>query len=106
MSEQERMDNLLRSAMAAEPIPRLSPSFDRRLAQRIAPGRLKPQARLIMILYAVVALLISVWALRDMPLSTEFLLGAVFVLVPVSYGWTLYKTGTPRGFWPGASQNE
>src|SRR5580704_16909937 len=111
MSEQERqqesMDNLLRSAMASEPVPRLSSSFDRRLTQRLSPARLKPAARLVLIVYAMIAILISVWALRSAPVSAGLCFGlvlaAIAALVPVSYAWTLnrprqsksYKTVTP-----------
>src|ERR1700744_3711041 len=98
MSEQERqesMDSLLRGAMASEPVPRLSSSFDRLLSQRLSPARLKPAARVVMIVYAVIAMLISSWALRNTPLSPSVYFGLVLaafaVLVPVSYAWTVNR---------------
>jgi hypothetical protein len=94
MSEQERqesMDNLLRGAMASEDVPRLSSSFDRVLTQRLSPARLKPAARLVLIVYAMIAILISVWALRSTPVSAGLYFGlvlaAIAVVVPVSYAW-------------------
>jgi hypothetical protein len=89
MSE-ESMDDLLRKAMAVEPPPQLSSSFDRKLAQRLCPARLKPQARLVMILYAVIATLLSIWAVRNVPVSA-LMLAVVVVLVPVSFAWTLNR---------------
>jgi hypothetical protein len=93
---EEPMEILLRHAMAPEPVPSLSSSFECRLAQRLAPTRLKPQARLIMLVYAVIAILISVWALRSAPVSANFyfilLLAAIAALVPCSYAWTLYRS--------------
>jgi hypothetical protein len=89
MSE-ESIDDLLRKAMAAEPRPQLSSSFDRKLGQRLRPARLKPQARLVMILYVVIATLFSIWAVRNVPASA-LMLGVAIVLVPVSYAWTLNR---------------
>ena len=87
------MDNLLRGAMASEPVPRLSSSFDRRLTQRLSPTRLQTAARLVLIVYAVIAILISVWALRSAPVSASLYVGlilmAIAALVPVSYAWML-----------------
>ena len=102
MSEQqpEPMDHLLRKAIAADPVPRLSSSFDRRLAQRLAPARLKPQARMILVVYAVIAILISVWALRSAPVPAGvyfiLLLAAIAALVPFSFARALNRWSTER----------
>lgn len=93
--QQESMDNLLRSAMASEPVPRLSPSFDRKLKQRLNQPRLKPQARLAMMAYTVIAILVSVLVLRGVPmspgLSFGLLFGGIAVLIPLSFAWTLNR---------------
>ncbi len=91
--QQESMDKLLRAAMGAEPLPRLSPSFDRKLKQRLNQPRLKPQARLVMIAYTLIAILVSMLVLRNVPmapaLSFGLLFGGIAVLIPLSYAWML-----------------
>jgi len=102
---EERMESLLRHSMAVDPVPRLSSNFDRRLAQRLAPARLKPQARLVMIAYTLIAILTSVWALSSLPVPTGtyflLLLAAIAALVPFSYAWTLNRPTEPSR--PGGS---
>jgi hypothetical protein len=65
MSEQEKMDHLLRQMMAGEPQPALSSSFDRRLERRLRPARLNSTGRLLMAVYAVLALTVSIWVMRS-----------------------------------------
>ena len=65
MSEQEKMDRLLRQSMGAVPPPRLSSAFDRRLVKRLHPRRLSSAGRLAMTLYALLALIVSVWVMRS-----------------------------------------
>ena len=63
MSEQDHVDRWLREAMAADE-PRLSSSFEARLARRLKPARLTPTARLVLLAYIVAAVAVSVLALR------------------------------------------
>jgi hypothetical protein len=87
MSEQE-MDILLRDAMASP--PNLSSNFEQRLAKRLRPHRrLSFTARLVLAVYAVVALLVSVWALRPLPL--EWLRWISFALIPLSALWAIRR---------------
>jgi hypothetical protein len=64
MTEQERMDRLLRQSMGALPSPALSAAFDRRLAKRLRPRRLGSAGRLAMTLYAVLAFGVSVCVMQ------------------------------------------
>ena len=65
MSEQEKMDRLLRQSMGALPPPSLSPDFDQRLAKRLRPRRLSSAGQVVMTLYVLLALTISVWVMRS-----------------------------------------
>ena len=64
MSEQEKVDRSLRQSMGALPPPSLSSTFDQRLMKRLRPRRLSSAGRLAMTLYAVLALVLSVWVMR------------------------------------------
>ncbi len=86
--ELEKMDGLLREAMTAPP-PSLSARFDRKLAQRLRPSRLSFTARLVLAVYAVVALLVSVWALRPLPLN--WLPWIFAALMPLSLPWAIRR---------------
>lgn len=77
MSEQDHMDQLLSQAMSA-PAPTLSSDFDQRLTRRM-PARLDRRRRLILIAYAVVALVVSVWSMLAVGLGWSMVAGFVFV---------------------------
>jgi antibiotic biosynthesis monooxygenase (ABM) superfamily enzyme len=80
------MDSLLREAMTAPP-PGLSSNFDRQLAKRLRPQNLSLTARLVLAVYALIALLVSVWALRPLPIHWTFVWTFVIgTLAPVSLG--------------------
>lgn len=89
MSEQEKMDQWLRQAMSAELPPTVSPGFDDRLAKRLRPRRLHPSGRLVLACYALVALTISVWAMRSQ--SIEWSLVAISIAVPLVVTATVYR---------------
>ena len=97
--EQDAMDRLLRSALSG-PEPSLSPDFDTRLAKRLRPRRLDSQARRIMVLYAVVTVLLTIWCVRDLVWSTDLLIPAALIAVPLSFAWTL--RWIEREPWPDA----
>ena len=76
MSEQDQMDQLLSKALSA-PVPELSADFDRQLARRLQPRRVSRAGRLVLALYAVLAVAISMWAMRE-----------------AAIGWTLVAAST------------
>lgn len=86
MNEQERMDHLLRAAMSGE-APRLSSAFDARLEKRLRPRRLTTAGRIVMAAYVLAALLISVWALRNVSLDWLLVLA---VLLPSVVAASVY----------------
>ena len=65
--EDELMDRILREA-ASIPAPGLSGDFDRGLARKFRPRRLKARARLAMILYTLAAVAASIWAVWPIPI--------------------------------------
>jgi len=97
--EQEAMDRLLRSALSGQ-APSLSSDFDIRLAKRLHSQRLDLRARLIMVLYALVAAALTIWAMRDLGWSGDLLrpallIPALLIAVPLSFAWTLRRLERP-----------
>ena len=76
MSEQDHVDRWLREAMAADE-PRLSSSFDARLARRLKPARLTPTARLVLLAYIVAAVAVSVLAMRTVELDSRIVVATM-----------------------------
>jgi hypothetical protein len=78
--DQEKMDALLRQSMAQTPVPTLSPGFDRKLEKRLrTPAGLGFRARLTLALYAVAALVLSVWIMRYEAVDWSLVILAVVV---------------------------
>ncbi|SRR5258706_9420299 len=92
--EQETMDRLLRSALSG-PVPCLSADFDERLAKRFRPQRLHSGARLIMVLYTILAAILTIWAMRDFVRFRDLLIPALLIAVPLSFAWTLRRLEQP-----------
>jgi len=69
MHDDDAMDRLLRGAMAAE-APRLSHAFETAVMRRVRPRRLSARGRVTMVVYAAVALALSVWSMRGLDLRT------------------------------------
>jgi hypothetical protein len=88
MSEQEKMDRLLRQSMSATPQPGLSSSFDPRLARRLRPRRLTKTGRIVMILYTLAALAISILAMRSE--SIHWLVMAAALVLPMMTAATVH----------------
>jgi hypothetical protein len=81
MSEQERMDHLLRETLAATPQPSLSSAFDQRLKKRLQPRRLRPGGRWIMIMYTAFTLIVSIGTMRSQSIGWGVI--AIAILAPL-----------------------
>jgi len=78
--EQDQMHHLLSQAMTA-PVPTMSNDFDRRLTRRLQSTRLDRRGRLVLAAYCGVALVGSIWAMREV--ATEWTIIVGFVVVPI-----------------------
>ncbi|HXU29926.1 MAG TPA: hypothetical protein VN851_05045 [Thermoanaerobaculia bacterium] len=87
MQDDEAMDQLLKTAFAAE-APRLSPAFDARVLRRVRPRHLAPLGRLVIAIYVVIAAAGAVWLMRDLPLESIAL--AATIGLPVAAGVGAY----------------
>jgi hypothetical protein len=64
MVDDDMMDEWLREAMAGE-TPCLSPTSDDKVIASIRPRRLATAARVVIALYAIGALALSAWAMKE-----------------------------------------
>lgn len=87
MHDDEAMDQLLKSAFAAE-APNLSSAFDARVLRRVRPRRLTPLGRVVIAVYVAVAAVGAIWLMRDLPL--ESIAWAAAIGVPVAVGAGFY----------------
>ncbi len=87
MHDDDVMDRLLKDAMAAD-VPQLSPAFDANVMRRVRPRRLSAMGRVVIAVYAVVAVAMAVWLMRDLPVAS--ILAAVAISVPVAAGLSAY----------------
>ena len=81
------MDQLLTDAMRAER-PQLSPVFDAALMRRVRPRRLSRMGRIVMTSYAVTAVAVTCWFVRDVPeieVAAGLLVAAVVALLTTLY---------------------
>ena len=87
MTEQDHVDRWLREALAADE-PRLSSSFDARLARRLKPRRLTPTARLVLLAYVVAAIAVSVLAMRSVQIDSRIVVATMVgtLAATVAYG--------------------
>jgi len=79
------MDDLLRKTMAAPP-PQLSPAFDAKVMAAVRPRRLTPSGRVAMGAYAVAALVLTVWTMREADLVLIVVSTLVTAAVSVGLG--------------------
>lgn len=93
MSDHEQIDRVLSQAMSA-PVPALSPEFDRRLAARLHGRRVGPSGRLALWSYAALALVISLWTMRQA--SVEWSMIAAATLIPL----VVVTLACRRWVWP------
>lgn len=64
MVDDEMMDRWLREAMAGEP-PHLLPASADKVIASVRPRRLATAARVVIVLYAIGALAVSAWAIKQ-----------------------------------------
>lgn len=64
------MDGLLRATMS-ESAPAPSPTFEQDVMRRTAPWRVTRAGRIAVYAYAVVAIALCVWLMRDLPLAVS-----------------------------------
>lgn len=84
MHDDDAIDQLLKDALGAPP-PGLSAGFDARVMRRLRPRRLTPAGRAVLVVYAVLAVAVAAWAMRD--LRVEWIAMAVAIGVPMAAGW-------------------
>jgi hypothetical protein len=87
MHDDDLMDGLLRKNLAAA-APRLSPDFDARVMRAVQPRRLTRGGRMVMAVYALIAVVLMVWVMRD--LDPRWIAGALLVLIPLAAGASAY----------------
>ena len=87
MSEQEKMDRLLRNAMAEAQAPSLSSAFDQRLMKQLRPRRLDSTGRLAITAYALLALTVSIWVMREQAVDWSTI--AISVLAPLALAFAI-----------------
>jgi hypothetical protein len=70
-------------------MPELSPSFDARLMRRVRPPRLTTTGRVVIALYALFAVAIAVWLMRDLgvvSIATALAIGVPAAAAASAYG--------------------
>ena len=87
------MDDLLRKSMAAPP-PQLSANFDAKVMTAVRPRRLSSSGRVVIGAYAVAALVLSAWAMKDA--GIVLIAASTFVTAAVSLGLSRYARGLTR----------
>jgi hypothetical protein len=91
------MDDLLRKTMAAPP-PQLSQGFEAKVMAAVRPRRLSFSGRVVMGAYAVAALVLMVWTMRDAGvavITVSMLVAAAVALGLSSYARALaYRSDT------------
>ena len=87
--DDERMDRLLRETLGGAPMPAVSARFEQQVAKRLSPPRLDRTGVLVLTLYSILALGISVWAMRSA--SVDWSIIAAAVLLPIVLAPFLYQ---------------
>jgi hypothetical protein len=82
MSEQDKMDALLREAMGRIPPPALPSAFDRKLAEQLQPRGLSASGRWILALYALLGFIVCIWVMRNQ--SVDWLPIGIAILAPLA----------------------
>ena len=87
MRDDEAMDRLLTDALAA-PAPALSAGFDDAVLRRMRPSHLTRPGRLVIAVYAVLAVAATAWFMREMPI--EAIVATTAVSLPAAIGASAY----------------
>ncbi len=88
MHDDDVMDRLLTETMSAADVPELTPEFDERVMRRVRPRRLSPGARAVLVLYVLMAVVTTVWLMRDIPADVLGIAAAAGVSIGI--GLTAY----------------
>ena len=95
MSEQDKMDALLREAMGRMPPPDLPSAFDRKLAERLQPQGLSASGRWIMGIYALLGFVVCIGVMRNQ--SIDWLPIGIAILAPLAVvAIVMYRLRRPR----------
>jgi hypothetical protein len=90
LREQEKMDDWLRQAMSAAPVPASSGEFDARLAKRLRPPRrLSSAGRLVLVAYTLIAIAVAIWVMRSQAMTWPLI--AVPCIAPVVITTAVYR---------------
>jgi len=81
------IDYLLRKTMAAPP-PQLSPAFDAKVMAAVRPRRLSSSGRVVICAYAVAALVLMVWTMREA--GVVLIVASTLVTAAASLGLSSY----------------
>ena len=87
MPDDEKMDRLLSTAMAAA-VPELSPAFDARVMRGVRARRLTSLGRAALAIYAVLAAAGTAWLMQDV--GADQIAAAVAIGLPVVIGASAY----------------
>ena len=93
MNDKDLMDDLLRTSMAA-PAPQLSRSFDAKVMAAVRPRGLTAAGRIAIGVYAVAALIASIWAMKDA--GVVLIAASTLVTAAVSLGLSRYARALTR----------
>ncbi len=87
MVDDDMMEKWLREAMAGE-TPRLSPRSDDKVIAHLRSRRLTTAARLVITLYAIGALALSAWVMREV--GAALVLASIPVVALITAGVSTY----------------
>jgi hypothetical protein len=88
MHDDDVMDQLLKETLSPASVPELTPEFDERVMRRVRPRRLSPGARAVLVLYVLMAVVTTVWLMRDIPADVLAIAAAAGASVVI--GMTAY----------------
>ncbi|MBM3749858.1 MAG: hypothetical protein FJW21_01575 [Acidimicrobiia bacterium] len=89
------MDALLRAAMS-DPAPVASPTFAQDVVRHTTPRRVTGAGRIVLYAYAVVAVALCVWLMRDLPVAVTavaLVANAVMAVALRGYVGSLVRQG-------------
>jgi len=93
MRDDEMMDALLRTALAAPP-PRLLDGFERAVMRRTAPRRLSMTGWATLLVYGIASIVACVWFMRGLPVP--IIAGGLLFGVAIALSATAYVSSLVR----------